>query len=159
MEVRSTKTEDWPLLKQVRLAALLDAPTAFGVSYQTAAAYTDEQWKVRASSAGTEFWLAFDKDQPVGMIGAAVSSAHRFNLIGMWVDPAARGSGLAARLVASVKARALGKGFDRIYLDVSPDNTRASNFYIKQGFAFMDEWEPLQSHPHITVQTMVWVAN
>lgn len=159
MQIRSTKTEDWPLLKQVRLAALLDSPTAFGVSYHTAAAYTEEQWKVRASSAGTEFWLAFDKDQPVGMIGAAVSSAHRFNLIGMWVDPAARGSGLAAQLVASVKARAVGKGFDRVFLDVSPDNARASSFYIKQGFAFMDEWEPLQSHPPITVQTMVWAAN
>lgn len=93
------------------------------------------------------------------MIGAAVSSAHRLNLIGMWVDPAARGSGLAAQLVASVKAQAVGKGFDRVFLDVSADNARASSFYIKQGFAFMDEWEPLQSHPHITVQTMVWAAN
>jgi hypothetical protein len=23
-------------------------------------------------------------------------------------------------------------------------------------FIFMDEWEPLESHPHITVQTMRW---
>jgi len=30
------------LLKQTRLAALLETPTAFGVSYQTAAQYTDE---------------------------------------------------------------------------------------------------------------------
>jgi hypothetical protein len=36
MDIRSTETEDWRLLKQVRLAALLDTPTAFGVSYQTA---------------------------------------------------------------------------------------------------------------------------
>lgn len=83
MDIRSTETEDWKLLRQVRLAALLDTPTAFGVSYQTAAAYTDEQWQVRASSTGTAFWLAFEKDRPVGMIGAAVSSAQRFNLIGM----------------------------------------------------------------------------
>lgn len=57
MDIRSTVTEDWKLLRQVRLAALLDTPTAFGVSYQTAADYTDEQWQVRASSTGTAFWL------------------------------------------------------------------------------------------------------
>ena len=55
MRIRTTETKDWMLLKQVRLAALLDTPTAFAVSYQTAAAYSDEQWKERASSVGTEF--------------------------------------------------------------------------------------------------------
>lgn len=159
MDIRSTQAKDWMLLKQVRLAALLDTPTAFGVSYQTAAEYNDEQWKERASSAGTEFWLAFKKDRPVGMIGAAVGSTNRCNLIGMWVEPAARGSGVATQLVEAVKARAMKKGFDRVFLDVSPDNARASNFYLKQGFAFLDEWEPLESHPHITVQTMLWIAS
>ncbi|WP_283190408.1 GNAT family N-acetyltransferase [Pseudomonas sp. PMCC200344] len=156
MDIRSTEAKDWMLLKQVRLAALLDTPTAFGVSYQTAANYSDEQWKERASSAGTEFWLAFEGDNPVGMIGAGVSSANRYNLIGMWVEPAARGSGMAAKLIEAVKSRAMGKGHDRVFLDVSPDNARASNFYLKQGFSFIDEWEPLESHPHITVQTMLW---
>ncbi len=31
---------------------------------------------------------------------------------------------------------------------------RAAHFYLKQGFVFLDEWEPLESHPHITLQTM-----
>ncbi|MDF3196747.1 GNAT family N-acetyltransferase [Pseudomonas sp. 1928-m] len=157
MGIRSTETKDWMLLKQVRLAALLDTPTAFAVSYQTAAAYSDEQWKDRASSAGTEFWLAFEQDRPVAMVGAVVSGAQRFSLIGMWVEPAARGSGVATQLVEAVKNRATEKGFDRVYLEVSTDNARASNFYLKQGFTFLDEWEPLDSHPHITVQTMLWI--
>lgn len=157
MEIRLTQATDWRLLKQVRLAALLDTPTAFGVSYQTAADYTDEQWKDRASSAaGTEFWLAIEHDKPLGMIGGGVSQTNRYNLIGMWVEPAARGSGLATRLVEAVKSRATGKGHDRVFLDVSPDNARAANFYLKQGFSFMDEWEQLVSHPHIRVQTMLW---
>lgn len=125
MDIRSTEVKDWMLLKQVRLAALLDTPTAFGVSYQTAVQYSDEQWKERASSAGTEFWLALTGDKPVGMIGAAVSGANRYNLIGMWVEPTARGSGVAAHLVEAVKSRAIEKGHDRVFLDVSPDNARA----------------------------------
>ncbi|RYF43792.1 MAG: GNAT family N-acetyltransferase [Cytophagaceae bacterium] len=159
MDIRLTETKDWMLLKQVRLAALLDTPTAFGVNYQTAARYTDEQWKDRASSAGTAFWLAFDSDKPIGMVGAAVSNANRYNLIGMWIAPSARGSGVATQLVKAVKARAIAQGFDGVFLDVSPDNSRASNFYLKQGFAFLDEWEPLESHPHISVRTMHWSGN
>ena len=159
MDIRLTKTEDWMLLKQVRLAALLDTPTAFGVSYQTAVKYTDQQWRDRASSAGTAFWLAFDSDKPIGMIGAGVSGANRYNLIGMWIEASARGSGVAAQLVDAVKARALAQGFDGVFLDVSPENARAAYFYLKQGFAFLDEWEPLESHPHITVQTMHWPGN
>ncbi|KAA0980544.1 GNAT family N-acetyltransferase [Pseudomonas sp. ANT_H12B] len=144
-------------MKKIRLAALLDTPTAFGVSYQTVANYSDEQWKERASSAtGPEFWLAIKEDKPVGMIGGGVSQANRYNLIGMWVEPEARGSGVATRLVEAVKARATARGHDRVFLDVSPDNARASNFYLNQGFSFIDEWEPLASHPHITVQTMLW---
>ena len=159
MDIRLTQTKDWIFLKQVRLAALLDTPTAFGVSYQTAANYSDAQWKERAASvAGPQFWLAIEEDTTVAMIGGGLSQAKRYNLIGMWVEPAARGSGLATRLVEAVKSRAIQQGHDCVYLDVSADNARASNFYLKQGFAFIDEWEPLASHPHILVQTMLWTS-
>lgn len=159
MNIRSTKPKDWPLLRQIRLAALLDSPTAFGLSYQAVASYTDDQWRKRASPGGTEFWLAFEGERPVGMIGAGVSNASRYNLIGMWVEPAARGSGVATQLVEAVKSRAVEQRHHRVFLDVSPDNTRASTFYLKQGFSFIDEWESLESHPHIMVQTMLWTID
>lgn len=154
-----TDQADWRLLKQVRLAALSDTPTAFGVSYETAVEYTDEQWQERASAKdGPEFWLAFKGGEPVGMIGGAISRTHRYTLIGMWVEPRVRGSGIASRLVEVVKSQALQRGHCRVFLDVSPVNERAANFYLKHGFAFINEYEPLASHPHITVQTMVWTA-
>ncbi len=158
MEIRLTTKQDWQRLKEVRLAALLDSPTAFGVSYLAAARYSDEHWQQRASSTGTAFWLAVLGEAPLGMVGAAVSDSGRFNLIGMWVEPAARGSGVAARLVEAVKARALERGHDRVFLDVAPENARAVGFYLRQGFVFLDEWEALESHPQIKVQTMVWIA-
>ena len=46
-----------------------------------------------------------------------------------------------------------------MFLDVAPDNHRAANFYLRQGFVFIDEWPPLASHPQILVQTMIWQAN
>ena len=159
MEIRLTEEKDWMLLKQIRLAALSNTPTAFGVSYETAAKYTDEQWQERAAATvGPEFFLAFMDGEPVGMIGGVISQTNRYNLIGMWVEPGVRGSGIASSLVEAIKSRALQKGHDPIFLDVSPDNGRAAHFYLKHGFVFIDEWEPLASHPHIAVQTMVWAA-
>lgn len=157
MEIRPTNESDWPHLRDARLAALLDMPTAFGVCRQTAAAYTQAQWQERASgAAGPEFWLAMQDGRPIGMVGGGVSATKRYNLIAMWVEREARGSGIAIRLVEAVKARALEKGHAQVYLDVAPENGRAAHFYLKQGFTFIDELEPLASHPDIMVQTMVW---
>lgn len=59
-----------------------------------------------------------------------VSQANPYDLIGMWVEPTARGSGVATQLVEAVKPHAIEQGHDRVFLDVSPDNARASHFYL-----------------------------
>ncbi len=156
MDIRVTQKQDWLLLKQIRLAALQDTPTAFGVSYQTAAADSDAQWQVRAAGERTWFWLAFDDDRPVGLVGAGFRDPARYELIAMWVEPAARGAGVADALVAAVKARAVELGLEALYLEVAPENTRAVQFYQRHGFVFMEEWEPIDSHPHILAQSMRW---
>lgn len=161
MIIRPTTDDDWAALKAVRLAALLDAPTAFGVSHATAAAQSEAQWRERAAGvAGPCFWLALTSDgAPAGMIGGGVDREGHYNLIAMWVEAKYRGSGVAARLVDAVQAHAVARGHARVVLDVSPDNQRAASFYRKQGFVFIDEWEPLASHPEIQVRKMEWLAS
>jgi GNAT superfamily N-acetyltransferase len=159
MIIRLTTAADWRALKAIRLAALHDAPTAFGVTHAAAAAYTDEQWQTRA--AGTdraEYVLAFDDEQAVGIVAGVVSTKDEYNLIAMWVRPDYRGKGVAGRLIGAIKARAQSKGHRRIVLDVAPENASAANVYLRQGFAFLPEWEPLESHPEISVQKMEWIA-
>lgn len=160
MLIRSTTEPDWPLLKELRLAALLDAPTAFGVSHASAAANPDTQWRDRAAGRGpATYLLAFDNTgAPIGMIGGVLSAAQEFNLIAMWVTPTQRGSGAAAALVEALLAHAVAQGHQRVVLDVSPDNARAAAFYQKRGFTFLPHWEALESHPHIQVQKMEWRA-
>lgn len=157
MKIRATEEQDWRILKEIRLAALLDSPTAFGVSYQTAITNSDEQWKQRASSeAQPKFWLAFKDEKAIGMIGAGVDPKYRYNLIAMWVEPASRKLGVAARLIDTAKFDAINKGFKQMFLDVSPNNLKASRLYKKHGFVFIAEEKPLASHPEILVQTMKW---
>ncbi|MYM66799.1 GNAT family N-acetyltransferase [Pseudoduganella sp. FT55W] len=154
---RYTTEEDWEELKRIRLAALLDAPTAFGVSHASAAAYTDEAWRDRAAGRGpARYILAFEGDTAVGIVAHVPDANRELNLIAMWVSPRQRGTPTASRLVGVVKAHGKAEGHSRILLDVAPANQRAVAFYQNQGFVFLPEWEPLESHPHILVQKMAF---
>lgn len=157
MKIRATEERDWMILKEIRLAALLDTPIAFGVSYSTAITNSDEQWKQRASpETQPKFWLAFKDDKAIGMIGSGMDQIGRYNLIAMWVESESRELGIAERLVNAVKSDAISRGFKEVFLDVSPDNLNASRFYKKHGFVFIGEEKPLASHPNIQVQMMKW---
>lgn len=157
MKIRPTEEQDWMLLKEIRLAALLDSPTAFGVSYKTAITDSDEKWKQRASSnTQPKFWLAFKDNKAIGMIGAGMDQSDRYNLIAMWVEPESRKMGVAEQLVNAVKSDAISRGVNQVFLDVSPDNLKASLFYKKHGFIFINERKPLDSNPDIQLQTMKW---
>lgn len=157
--IRRTEEADWLELKAIRLAALSDAPLAFGVSHATALTYTDQQWRERASGRGpATYLLAYASGQAVGMAAGVLDSAAQFNLIAMWVAPPFRGTAAAARLVGAVKAHAAAQGHARIVLGVAPDNARAVSLYQKAGFEFLPEWEALESHPHVRLQKMAWTA-
>jgi ribosomal protein S18 acetylase RimI-like enzyme len=154
MLVRPTDSPDWQLLKAIRLAALLNAPHAFGLSHAKAAVYTDAQWRERASSE-TEptYLLALLEGRAVGMIGGMLAQ-DEYSLIAMWVDPVARGGGVAQLLVAALKRHARKQGSRKVVLAVSPDNSKAVSLYRSLGFAFINEWQTLESHPEIKVQKM-----
>ena len=157
--IRPTTAGDWPALKSTRLAALLDAPTAFGASHASAAAFSDDDWLQRAiPTPQRTFFLAFDAEQAIGLAAQVAAGDGECHLIAMWVRSDYRGRDVAAALVDAVKQRAMDNGHARLVLDVAPENTRAAAFYEKQGFVFLPEWEALDSHPHIQVQKMEWRA-
>ncbi|MEG1053126.1 MAG: GNAT family N-acetyltransferase [Janthinobacterium sp.] len=157
--IRPSSDADWPALKSTRLAALLDAPTAFGASHASAAAFADADWQERAvSTPQRTFFLAFDAEQAIGLAAQVVAGNGECHLIAMWVQSDYRGLAVAQGLVDAVKQCAVGNGHSRLVLGVAPENARAAAFYRKQGFVFLPEWEALESHPHIRVQKMEWLA-
>jgi ribosomal protein S18 acetylase RimI-like enzyme len=155
--IRPSTARDWPALKAARLAALLDAPTAFGTSHASAAAFSDADWQQRAlSTPQRTFFLAFDGEQAIGLAAQVVAGNGECHLIAMWVAQQYRGLAVAQGLVEAVKQCAVNNSHGRLVLDVAAENVRAAAFYQKQGFVFLPEWEALESHPHIRVQKMEW---
>lgn len=158
--IRPTNEDDWGILKAVRLAALQDSPTSFGLSYATAAGYSEQQWRDRAShQTQPQFLIAMEQGQAIGLIGDSTSPSGEYNLIAMWVHPMRRGMGIAGRLIKAIQARAIERGHRRIVLSVSPDNADAVGLYRRHGFTFLPEWEPLASQPGVNVQRMEWTSD
>jgi ribosomal protein S18 acetylase RimI-like enzyme len=141
--IRRATADDWAAVRDVRLRALADTPTAFGSSLARERAFTDDEWRQRLSGPNATF-LADD-----GAAGTATGirgEGGRRELVGMWVDPAARGTGAADALIASVRAWAVGDGGLVLTLGVTEGNDRARRVYVRNGFTPTGTSEPSHSH-------------
>lgn len=115
IELRTLSVDDWREWRTVRLAALTDAPSAFGSRLQEWADAPDDRWRDRLSIPGAIDLLAvnIDGNVPVGMATGTPSAdpASRAELISMWVDP--RRSQSWCRHCAHYGHRALGGDYWR----------------------------------------------
>ncbi|HEX9065031.1 MAG TPA: GNAT family N-acetyltransferase, partial [Streptosporangiaceae bacterium] len=67
-----------------------------------------------------------------------------WQLVGMWVDPAVRGRGVAGPLVETVAGHAAAEGADTLVLWVTEVNHRAQAFYRRLGFAPTGARQPVR---------------
>jgi ribosomal protein S18 acetylase RimI-like enzyme len=143
VEIRQAGPDDWAALRQVRLAALAEAPYAFGSTLDTEIDRPERHWRARI--AGWPQFIAWAGAEPVGIAAGFAEPADdddcdqagargNWHLVSMWVSPQARGSGTADDLVAAVSTRARADGARRLTLWVTDVNTRARAFYQRMGF-------------------------
>lgn len=137
LELRTLGPDDWPLWRELRLAALADAPDAFGATLAEWSGEGDreERWRARLSIPGAHDLVAFLDDAPVGMVtGVPTDDAGLIELISMWVSPAGRGRGVGDRLIQAVERWAAGQGAAAVRLSVMIDNPNAIALYERHGF-------------------------
>lgn len=123
--------DDWQLYRDVRLAALLDAPDAFASRHADQTDFTESDWRV---GLAIPCWVAFTGDEPVGMVRVGDIDAEHPTLISMWVAPSARGTRAASDLVGAVVDWARNSDKAGLELDVVTRNERAIAFYRRLGF-------------------------
>jgi len=154
--VRRVTPADGALLRDVRLRALQDTPSAFASTYAAEATLTAAEWDERAAGGarGTERFtaVAFDGEECVGLVGGFRNDedGHHadIDLVSMWVAPEHRGSGVADALVDAVLAWARDEAkADVVELWVTRGNDRAQRFYERCGFVETGDVQPLPSDP------------
>jgi GNAT superfamily N-acetyltransferase len=139
VRIRTLGPDDWQTKRDLRLAALLDAPQAFLSTYADAAGRDEEQW--RAWPSGAQLFSAWAApDQAVGLAGAdRAPIAGLAYLFAMWVAPDARRQGVAGALIDAVCAWAAAQGLTGVLLEVAPGNEPAERAYLRYGFVPSDD--------------------
>ncbi|GIF99479.1 hypothetical protein Cci01nite_45730 [Catellatospora citrea] len=142
IEMRVLTSDDWPIWRELRLAALADAPAAFGSRLADWQGEGDrsERWRARLEIPGSYNLVAVLDGRPVGMAsGVPTDDRGVVELISMWVDPAARGRGVGDSLLAAVERWAGQVGADVLKLAVADGNEAAAALYRRNGFGLTAE--------------------
>lgn len=134
ISLRVLSADDWPDWRDLRLAALRDAPGAFSASLADWARQDEPRWRRRLTDV--PFNAVADLDRvPAGMVsGTAPDAQLAVELISMWVAPFARGRGVGDALVSVVARWAAAHGARRVVLEVFAHNGPALNLYRRNGF-------------------------
>ena len=134
--IRRLGPEDADAYRAFRLFMLEDAPKAFGDSVEEASSRPMAVWT--ADLSGTRaFFGGFAGGKLVAAANflreSAAKASHRGWLLGVYVAPEARGSGLAGALIGSVLDHARAEVL-QVHLGVGSYNTPAIRLYERAGF-------------------------
>lgn len=139
VDIRHAGSQDWELLKAVRLQALLDSPDAFCTIYDEAASLGDEVWLKRSSTDPAEdesaSFLAVEGEDVVGLAVGVLCDEARLDVVSVFVVPSHRGKGVAQDLMEIVESWGRSRGASVAELTVESGNQRARSFYAGIGYA------------------------
>src|SRR5213075_3335252 len=127
-------------LKRVRLAALLDTPSAFGSTHADEAGRSDGEWQERAVAGAdgrdrVTFFAVDDDGTVLGLAGGYRPDGDlgAVELVSMWTAPDARRRGVGSALVRAVLDWA-DERVDAVSLWVTRGNDPAHSLYERMGF-------------------------
>lgn len=149
--IRRIEEHDWERLRDARLRALASDPDAFLQTFEQAQTFPDEHWQERARPSNDQVTFVHESSDAFdGMVTAFVTDEEpgTSHLVGMWVAPELRGSGVAAELVACIVAWSRECALERVILSVEGSNMRAAGLYEKCGFVELAEQPPLPYEPN-----------
>ena len=140
IELQDIGPDDWKLWRELRLAALTEAPYAFGSQLADWADAPEDRWRERLSVPGAYQLIASLDGTPVGMAGGFLAEEpETAELVSMWIAPAGRGQGVGDALMTAIADWARDAGARVLKLSVVDGNDPAHNLYLRSGFADTDE--------------------
>ncbi|WP_371520678.1 GNAT family N-acetyltransferase [Kitasatospora sp. NBC_01300] len=146
--LRILTTDDWPLWRDLRLAALSDSPHAFKARLEDWHHGGEERWRARLHLPGAHHVAALldgpdgpdgPDATPVGLADGLPGADGVRELRSVWVGPEARGRGVADLLLEEVERWARASGGTTLRLAVLPGNEPAIALYRRHGFTALAE--------------------
>jgi len=136
LHIHRAQPADAPRYRALRLAALADAPDAFGSTLQGEQPQPDAFWSSRIQRA-TATLLAVLDDQDAGLAVVAPAwdnPSQDAGLYSVWVHPRARGRAVGDALLQAAIQAARAAHFQRLVLEVGDLNAPAIALYDRAGF-------------------------
>ena len=135
LAVNRVRATGWRRLRVLRLAALAESPEMFGSGLARERAFDEKEWRGRAGRPAT--FIASLNSVDVG-----IASVYEFDgawcVMGMWVAPEARGTGVVDALIHACESSVESAGAAEIALWVMEDNPRGIRAYGRLGFSHTD---------------------
>lgn len=137
--IRPVRADEWRRWRATRLRMLRDDADFFSTRYDDMVREPDQTWRewVAEAAAGDQktLFIAEEDDHWLGVVGAfARINPSEVQLISMWVDPQARGRGVARDLIRAVAGWTAERGSTRVVLFVQEANGAAQQLYERAGF-------------------------
>ena len=129
----------WREYRAIRLAALAEAPHAFGSTLAEERRLRAADWRVRLARRAQ--FVVRSQQRAVGTVGGLVEDGAE--LVSLWVHPAWRGRGVGDLLVQAVLDWARAQGHRVVRLWVSADNAPAERLYARHGFVRTGACQPV----------------
>jgi ribosomal protein S18 acetylase RimI-like enzyme len=154
IEIRALTPGRWQVWRELRLAALAEAPAAFTSRLADWRDADEDRWRDRLAIPGSVNLVALRDGTPAGLASGMPGQDGTPHLGSLWVRPADRGKGVGDRLVQAVAEWAGRQGAAELRLTVAEDNEKAAALYRRNGFADTGE---LESRPNGAFQAKVMV--
>ena len=147
-QITAAKDDEAERLRNLRLAALKDAPYAYGAQYEVDKEKPISFWQ--QSIADTNWFFVATNGEDIGLIGVEVAGVDRGSdcwIFGWWIAPNYRGHGVTALMLRKIDEFCLEKNWQKQGLGVWPENERAIAAYRKLGFTSGSGPIPSRSKP------------
>ena len=148
LRVEALTEDEWSRLRDIRLSALGDDPTAFLSSRDREAGYDEQRWRQEFSRGAWNVLLAGEKE--IGLLGVTrerAMPAQECYLEFLWVAPDFRRSGMGSKLLRTILDRLRDSGVHTVWLYILNGNQVAMRLYQKFGFQSTNERQLLPDHP------------
>lgn len=148
LRVEGLTADEWPRLRDIRLTALEEDPSAFLAHHDREAVFDEHRWREEFLRGQWNLMLADRKE--IGLLGVTredTTPPQECYLEYLWVASGFRQSGVGSILLRTVLDQLRDSGVHTVWLYILNGNHGAMRFYRRFGFERTNERHLLPGHP------------